>query len=136
MWMTVALALLQASTLTTIAQGTDSAIAEPREVVARTAEAWQAVWTDHDAGTPPAIDFTQSMVVGVFLGMRPTAGFAVEITAVEMEEGRTIVWYVERRPDPGDLTAQMLTAPFHLVAVPRTDSEVVFRPEPPQTPAP
>ena len=35
----------------------------------------------------PKVDFATEMVVGVFLGSRPSAGFAVEILAVE-EQGR------------------------------------------------
>jgi hypothetical protein len=35
--------------------------------------------------------------------------------------------YVETRPAPGAVTAQVLTAPYHLVAVPRHDGEVRFQ---------
>ena len=112
----------------TLAQGTMSNIEEPRQVVVRTAAEWQALWKEHDPqGAVPAVDFAQSIVVGVFLGSRPTAGFAVEIAAVREEAGRTVVEYVERRPPRDELVAQILTSPFHVVRLGRTAGAVEFR---------
>lgn len=112
----------------TVAQGTMSNIEEPRQMVVRTAAEWQALWKEHDPGSAvPAVDFTQSIVVGVFLGSRPTAGFSVEIAAVREEAGRTVVEYVERRPPRDELVAQILTSPFHVVRLMRTTGAVEFR---------
>jgi hypothetical protein len=111
----------------TVAQGAMSNIEEPRNVVVRTAAEWQALWKEHDPDHPaPAVDFAESMAVGVFLGSRPTAGFAVEITAVRAEGTRTIVEYRERRPG-GDFVAQILTSPFHIIRVERSVGAVDFR---------
>lgn len=114
--------------LVTVAQGTMSNIEEPRTVVVRTAAEWQALWKDHDPERPaPAIDFAESMVVGVFLGSRPTAGFAVAITAVKADGNRTIVEYVERQPSRDQFVAQVVTSPFQLVRLMRTAGVVEFR---------
>ncbi len=114
--------------LATVAQGAMSGIEEPRQAVVRTAAEWQALWKEHAPGqAAPAVDFAQSMVVAVFLGSRPTAGFEVEITAVRQEGGRTVVDYVEGRPPPDALTAQVLTSPFHIVRARRATGEVEFR---------
>ena len=114
--------------LATVAQGAMSGIEEPRQAVVRTAAEWRALWKEHAPGqAAPVVDFAQSMVVGVFLGSRPTAGFEVVITAVRQEGGRTVVDYVERRPPPDELTAQVLTSPFHVVRAMRATGEVEFR---------
>lgn len=116
---------LAALPFTTIAQGASSGITEPRDVVVRTAADWQALWQLHSAADrPPAVDFSSSMVVGVFLGSRPTAGYQLEIARLLAHGGQITVEYAERRPPPGGLTAQVFTAPFHLIAVSR-DSRVV-----------
>jgi hypothetical protein len=113
---------------TTVAQGPMSNIEEPRTVVVRTAAEWQALWKEHDNDRPPpAVDFGQSMVVGVFMGSRPSAGFAVEITGVTTEGNRTIVEYVERQPARDAFVAQVLTSPFHLVRLMRAAGAVEFR---------
>ena len=125
----VVMALQTALPLTPVAQGASSQIMELRQVVAKTAGAWQALWKEHSAAPMPVseIDFSQFMIVGVFLGTRPTAGFSVEITTVTVRDGAVVVEYVERRPDPGGVTAQVLTSPFHIVRVPRAAGIVKFQ---------
>ena len=114
--------------LVTIAQGAMSNIEEPRQVAVRTAAEWQALWKAHDAqGAAPSVDFTQSIVVAVFLGTRPTAGFAVEITAVRTEGNGAVVEYRERRPARDALLAQILTSPFHIVRLARPSGSIEFR---------
>jgi hypothetical protein len=113
----------------TVAQGTMSNIEEPRTVVVRTAAEWQALWKEHDPEhAAPAIDFAQSTVVGVFLGSRPTAGFAVEVSGVKADGNRTLVEYVERRPPRDAFVAQVVTSPFHIVRLKRTAGTIEFRP--------
>lgn len=112
--------------LATLARGSDSGIVQPRQVVVRSVEAWQTLWREHASGEPPAVDFSQSMVVGVFLGSRPTAGYDVEIVRVRQKGAGLVAEYVERRPAPGALTAQVLTAPYHLVRVTRAEGPVEF----------
>ena len=121
--------LLQASvTFTSVAQGTNSGVEEPRQVVVRSAGEWQELWKEHGARTPPpAVDFSKSNVVAVFLGSRPTGGYRVTITGATSEDGGVVVEYAERRPGRGDIVTQILTSPFHIVAIPATGGEVSFR---------
>ena len=77
--------------------------------------------------TRPSVDFTREVVVAVFMGTRPTAGFTIEITRVRVEGPALVVTYKETRPAPDGVTAQVLTSPFHIVAVPRgTTTDVKF----------
>ena len=104
----------------TVDKGGQSEVAAPRQVTIRDADAWAALWRAHAPDRPqPAVDFAREMVVGIFLGTRPTAGFAVEIAGYRLEDNRLVVTYRESRPAAGTLTAQVLTAPFHLAAIPR-----------------
>jgi hypothetical protein len=119
---------LNQMTFTTIDSGQHSEIDEPREVVVRTAKEWTALWKEHGAQKPaPKIDFARSMVVGVFLGSRPTGGYAVDITRIERDGKNLVVIYRERRPDPQAMVAQIITTPFHLVQVNRHDGQVRFQ---------
>jgi hypothetical protein len=104
-----------------------SGIDQPQQVVARTAAEWQALWQRHAPGRPlPTVDFTADMVVGVFLGSRPSGGYQAEITSVTSEENVLVVQWAERRPGPGQMAAQVMTSPSHLVKVPRHAGEVRF----------
>lgn len=116
---------------TTVAQGSSSQIMEPREVVIRTSEEWQALWQAHSPQPTPVVDFSISMVLGVFLGSRPTAGFRVNIAVIRAQDDALIVESRERHPEPGALVAQVLTSPFHLVSIPRDNRGVRFRPAAP-----
>jgi len=124
----VIVAIQTVITFATVAAGTNSTIEQPRQVIVRTAPEWQALWKTHDpAATAPSVDFTRYAVVGVFLGTRPTAGFAVTITSIKQDSGRAVVEYVERAPGPGGMTAQVLTSPFHLVRVPHDIGTIEFK---------
>lgn len=112
---------------TTYSEGQQSGIEERREVVIRDAKALAALWEIHAPGdTPPPVDFGTSMVVGVFAGLRNTGGHEVEVTGVERDGDALVVEYRERAPGRGDMTAQVLTFPYHLVRVPRHGGPVRF----------
>jgi hypothetical protein len=128
------IALLLAAILQTtipmrpIDKGTMSNMDDARQASARSVEEWSKLWTQH-AGerTRPAVDFTKEVVVAVFMGTRPTAGFSIEITRVREEGPALVVTYKETRPAPGGVTAQVLTSPFQIVAVPKgTTTDVKF----------
>lgn len=115
-------------TFRTIDKGVQSAIDVRREVVVRTLPEWTALWKQHtsDKAVPP-VDFGREMVVAMFMGSRPTAGYSVEVTSVEKRDGKTIVSYRELAPSRDIVTAQILTSPYHIVAVPTSAGEVSFR---------
>ena len=111
----------------TIERGAMSFIDVPRQVTARTAAEWTAAWRVHAGERPaPAVDFTKEMVVGVFLGSRRTSGFSVEIVRTHDENGALIVEYVESQPSPRTVTAQVITMPYHLAAIPQRAGDVKF----------
>jgi len=127
-WVTVATAVvLQTIAFTNVAQGTSSQIDEPRKVIVRSAEEFQALWKSHSAAPLPKVDFSKSIVVGVFLGMRPTAGYTVGIQAVRRTEGGAVVEYIEGGPDKARMVAQLLTSPFHLVSIPSDVKAIEFK---------
>lgn len=111
----------------TLEKGGNSVIDEARQATARTAEDWAALWRQHAPDRPrPSVDFSKEMVVAVFMGSRPTAGFAVEIVGVSEASGGLVVQYRETRPSRDAMTAQVLTAPYHLVAIPKSAEAVTF----------
>ncbi len=104
----------------TVEKGEQSAIDEPKQVLVRTDPEWADLWRQH-AGTRarPQIDFTKESVVAVFMGSRPNAGFSTAIVSATEGGGALIVRYTETRPPRGAISAQVLTFPFHIVAIPK-----------------
>jgi hypothetical protein len=120
-------AMQDVSGMRTIDKGAQSNIDSPRQAVARTPAEWHALWRAHDGGRPvPAVDFSREMAVAVFMGSRPTGGYSVEIASASQRDGTLVVSYRELSPPRDAVTAQVLTAPFHIVAVPASAGEVKF----------
>ena len=94
-WVTVATAvILQAIAFTNVAQGTSSQVDEPRKVIVRSAEEFQASWKTHSTAPLPKVDFP-SQSSWEYSGMRPTAGYTVGIQAVRRTESGAVVEYIE-----------------------------------------
>jgi hypothetical protein len=122
-------AMLQAAApvMKVLDSGQNSAATAARQVVVRSSQEWEGLWPAVSSTRPrPPVDFSKNMVVGVFLGQRPTGGYGVQIVKTR-EDGRTlVVEYRETKPAPGTLSAQVLTAPYVLVEQPTFAGEVRF----------
>lgn len=111
----------------TIASDLMSAVDRPRQTIARTATEWETLWRTHAPGRQvPKIDFAKQMVVAVFLGSRPTAGYLAQITGVRRDGDALVVQWSEVRPGQGAMSAQVMTAPSHMVVIPRHEGAVRF----------
>jgi hypothetical protein len=110
-----------------VARDMMSQIDEPKQVVARTAAEWAALWRQHAGDTAaPKVDLTTRTIVAVFLGSRPSAGYTVDITGTSEAGGVMTVKWSERRPDPGDIAAQVLTSPMVIATIPKHAGEIRF----------
>jgi hypothetical protein len=106
----------------TIEKGEQSNVEEARQVLVRTDAELRQLWQQHSPERPmPKVDFSREMVVGVFMGSRPNAGFSTAIVSATAANGALIVRYSENKPAAGIVSAQILTFPYHLVAIPKAD---------------
>jgi protease stability complex PrcB-like protein len=124
-----ATAMLQAVTppARSIDRGVQSEVGAARQVTVRDPDGWTSLWRAHGSSRPlPAIDFSREMVVGVFLGSRPTAGFAVEIVGYREAGNDVVVQYRETTPARDAITAQVIVSPYHLVVIPKRTGNVTF----------
>jgi PrcB C-terminal len=111
----------------TIDKGEQSNIDSARQVVIRTEADWMKLWQQHSPDRQrPTVDFAKDMIVGVFMGSRSSAGYNISIVSTFAKDGNVIVQYREATPRPGTMTAQVLTFPYHLVAIPKAAGDVKF----------
>ncbi len=110
----------------TIRRGALSGVREPIWTVARTQEEWTTLWHRHAgaAAVPPFVDFSSQIVVAVFAGQRPSAGYEIEVMEVRLMDRALRVMYRERTPPATGLVRPVLTAPFHIIQLPRSDLPV------------
>jgi hypothetical protein len=125
--MVAVLALQGVSPLRVLDKGDQSNVDDGRQVAVRTTAEWNTLWRQHSPDRDqPRVDFGRDMVLGVFLGSRTTAGFSVEIVSALVEQGILVVRFRETRPQSDRILAQVITSPYHLVAVPRHSGDVKF----------
>ena len=129
---TMGAAFMQASVppLRSLDKGLQSGIDSPRQVTLGSRDELTKLWRENAQKAPvPAIDFAKEMVVGVFMGSQNTAGFSIEIVGYRLATpgGKdVIVEYRETVPGRDVIAAQVIVAPFHLVAIPRQTGTVTF----------
>jgi hypothetical protein len=123
----LAVTMQAAGPVTIVAKDTMSQVDSARTAIAQTQSEWAALWRQHSGETkPPAVDLEARTIVAVFLGSRSSAGYGVDIVSAERANGALIVQYQERRPDPRDITAQVLTSPAVIASVPKFTGPIKF----------
>jgi hypothetical protein len=113
--------------LRTIDAGAMSRIEDPRFVTVHDQATWSALWRTHAPDKAlPTVDWSKEMVAGVFLGTRMTAGYRVNIVGYREEGARVVAGYREVVPARDAISAQVLTSPYAIAALPRRAGDVVF----------
>ncbi|MGV3723400.1 MAG: protease complex subunit PrcB family protein [Actinomycetota bacterium] len=130
---TAATAVIAADTpLRTLAMGAQSGVQKPERVVVRTQPEWEALWkrsapSKSQLVAAPKVDWSKEMVLAAFLGSRSTGGYGVRIVGAREVNGKLEVRVEERRPRPDGFVTQAFTAPFHIVAAPKSTLPVVWK---------
>ena len=112
-------------TLRDVSRGYDSGIDARGLVVVPSREEWSKLWARHASRSlqkpqEPVIDWSRELVVGVFAGERPTAGYAVRVERVVPEKDRVLVEAAENKPAKDAFVPQVITRPYHFVAIERS----------------
>lgn len=68
----------------------------------------------------PEVDFERYIVVAAMQGPKNTSGYSITITGAVQAESEVWVTVDIVEPEPGAMTAQVLTSPFHLVLAERS----------------
>lgn len=93
-------------------------------------QAWSEVWARLSTDPKPAVDFSKKEVVAIFLGPRPTGGYAAKILWVGDEGPAFVVRWQEVAPAPGTAPPDGKTSPYTLKVIGRTDLPVRYEKQP------
>ena len=112
-------------------KGAFSGIREAKEEVVKSADAWEKLWKQHSTAVGqsekiPAVDFSKEMVVVATMGTKRTGGYSIEIVGAEAKDKTLKISVKKSSPPPDAMTIQALTAPFHFVAVPKSNLKPEF----------
>lgn len=96
----------------------------PARQVITTEAQWAQAWSRmHNGMTPvppaPVVDFSRDWVLLAAMGAKPSTGHSVAITEARVHGNILYVRVVERTPGAGCVTGDAITAPVHVVSVPK-----------------
>ncbi len=116
----------------TLARGQYSGIEEKKYVIVTSQKEWERLWEKvHKFITPapdvPVIDFASDIVLGVFMGTRPTGGYSIEIDELRACDDRILAIVKSRSPGPEDMVTTALTQPYHIIRLEATGREIEFK---------
>lgn len=105
---------------TEIVRGSQSEVQRRVNYLITSASQFEELWKMVSAtGTPPNIDFKTHVVIAVFAGQRPTAGYAITVAKIEDTNTR-MVSIALAEPADDCVVAQAVTTPYEIVAMPTT----------------
>ncbi|TFW27314.1 protease complex subunit PrcB family protein [Massilia horti] len=112
----------------TISLTNNSHVTEARKVVIKDLESWTKLWIEHAAAEAPVppVNFSQQMVIGIFLGNQPGGCYSTRINSVGKSGNTLAVYHLDRMPAAGVMCTAQVVTPAHLIVVDRTDGEVQF----------
>ena len=89
---------------------------------------WEELWSRHQANVSPApgvpdVDFSREMVIAAVDQTEPSGGYRFEITGIEEVEGRLVVRVSKTIPGPDCIVTAVITQPFHLVRMAKSNLE-------------
>ena len=98
--------------------GGQCGMAGPGARVVEDAAAWEALWKEAFSAPAPKVDFAANVAVAVFVGVKPTGGWAPEFLPAETR-GCLVVPYRVKGPSPGGFVIEAFTQPYAIKLYPR-----------------
>jgi hypothetical protein len=94
-------------------------------------ESWTNLWNQHQSNrapqyAPPEVNFSDSIVIAVFMGEMTTGGYAIEIRSIKLVNASLSVEVEKTYPGPHCYVAEVITHPYHFIKMDRTDRQLVF----------
>lgn len=104
-----------------LAKGENSTVKDRVNYVIRSEAELDQLWRLIDSTDDvPSVNFSTHNVIAVFAGEQPTAGYEIDIeTVVDGVSRKVLVELV--KPGASCLLAQMITQPYQIVVLPKTD---------------
>ncbi len=115
-----------------VMDGTFSAVDDKREVLINNNEQYQSLMNEvyknlDQMPRIPVIDFTKYSIIAVFIGPRSNGGFMVAIDSINEGSNSISDNVTETTPGKNCVTTEVITKPFTIVKIPKTDKKPVFK---------
>jgi len=100
-------------------KGSYNTITEKQERIVKSSAEWADLWTEMfpTEMIASAINFDERMVIAVFMGEKNTGGYSIMIDNIVEKD---------TYPGIGCAVIQVLTQPYYIVELPKSDKEIKF----------
>ncbi|MDZ7693090.1 MAG: protease complex subunit PrcB family protein [Balneolaceae bacterium] len=114
----------------TIDKGFFSNMSERQKIIKKR-EAFETFWSNLHAGKyplpeTPEVDFGSQMVIAYSMGSQSSGGYITEITQVQRSESLLGVKVKNRSPGKGCIVTWVITTPYHIIRLKKSDQQVQF----------
>ncbi len=114
----------------TIDKGTQSGYQKRASIIIKDKDRWEEIWNLHSSNLDqiphiPEIDFSKDMVIAIFRGEFPSSGFSTEVSSINEKDGRLEV-VVTETDDIKGMVLDVITYPFHIIKIQKTDLPIEF----------
>ncbi len=80
-----------------------------------------------DSIPKPNVDFQKELLIGVFLGKRPTSGYSISVEKVLLEKNQIVVYANEICPKKDQMVLMVITYPSVFIKIPKFDHPIVLK---------
>ena len=74
----------------------------------------------------PEINFSNTTVIAVFMGLQPTAGYAIEVKEITDTIFRVVVKVAWITPS-GKMVLHVFTSPYHIIKTQKINKPITFQ---------
>jgi hypothetical protein len=94
-------------------------------------ENWTNVWNEYQRiftpqYPPPEVNFSESLVIAVFMGEQTSGGFEIAIKSIHPRNNLLVVNVDKTHPGPHCIVTLALTQPYHIIKLDKIDKQIVF----------
>ncbi|RMG23213.1 MAG: protease complex subunit PrcB family protein [Bacteroidetes bacterium] len=105
-------------------EGAYCGVNEQKQVLIRSAAAWQQLWQDLHAGQTggaelPEVNFDEKWVIACFMGSRNSGGYRVQLRNVWRQADHIAVSLTHEAPGKNCMATMAITQPYILVVIDR-----------------
>lgn len=113
----------------TIIKGVISSQKDAKNFVIKSQSEWMPALQKTDAELPALIDFDKDMAIAVFQGEKTSGGYNIEISKIIENNNDIEVLIKETSPGADCITPAVITSPYQIVKLQKSEKEVVYKTE-------
>jgi hypothetical protein len=111
----------QVPSITVLDEGAVSAVESYQTVVIDDQETYQNFLSTNQLMINSPVDLRETTVIALFMGFRPSGGYSINVTKIEEKNDMLYVHVVQRIPGENCINIQMITYPYQVVSIPKTN---------------